>query len=185
LKETFDCSSKRGITTWIAATEDLPMRLFRGHLAAVLVVALAVAAFGTAFAFVRPVYRPSAVPSVPDDLPYSSVSYSARDAVSAFAAAGLRLTLRSTSPAITTLGGRGDTLEVDIFGNSQEVKAAGFHDYVPLNGHYVHLPRTCRTALPDAERWSGNVRVVVHCNAVGGAAGPLLRRSQQALASLK
>lgn len=159
------------------------MRILRVHQTAVLVIALAVAAFGAAFAFARPAYHPSVMPR-PNDLPYTSVSYSRADAVLAFAAVGVRLTPRSKSGTITTLGSRGDALEVDVFVDPQRVKAAGFHDYVPLNGHYVHFPRTCGTALPDAERWKGNVRVIVHCTSATGASAASLRRAEQALARL-
>jgi hypothetical protein len=161
------------------------MTLLRAHQAAVLVVALAVAAVGAALAFARPGYHHSVIVSPPNDLPYTSVSYSTADAVSAFAAAGVRLTPRSRSVAITTLGSRGDALEVDVFGDPQRVKAAGFHDYLPLNGHYVHFPQTCGTALPDAERWKGNVRVIVHCTTATGASAAWLRRTKRALAHLR
>lgn len=160
------------------------MTLLRGHQTTVLAVALVVAAFGAALAFARPGYHPSVMPSPPDDLPYSSASYSTSNAVLAFAAVGVRLTPRSKSPAVTTLGSRGDVLEVDVFGDPQRVKAAGFHDYLPLNGHYVHFPRTCGIALPDAERWEGNVRVVVHCTAATGASAAWLGRTERALARL-
>jgi hypothetical protein len=64
------------------------------------------------------------------------------------------------------------------------VKTAGFHDYLPLNGHYVHFPRTCRSAGGAAERWKGNVRVMIHCTAAAGASAAWLRRAQRALAGL-
>lgn len=159
------------------------MTILRVHQTAVLVVALAVGAFGAAFAFARPAYHPSLMPR-PNDLPYTSVSYSRADAIQAFAAVGVHLTPRSKSEIITTLGSRGDALEVDVFGDPQRVKAAGFHDYLPLNGHYVHFPRTCGTSLPNAERWKGNVRVIVNCTSATGASPAWLRRIEWALARL-
>ena len=149
-----------------------------------LAIALVVAAFGAAFAFARPGYHASVVTSPPNDLPYSSALYSTSNAVQAFAAVGVRLTPRSKSPTVTTLGSHGDVLEVDVFGDPQRVKAAGFHDYLPLNGHFVHFPRTCGTPLPDAERWKGNVRVIVHCTAATGASAAWLGRTERALARL-
>jgi hypothetical protein len=160
------------------------MTLLRAHQTAALAIALAVAAFGAALAFARPGYHHSVMSSRPNDLPYSFVSYSRADAVVAFAAVGVRLTPRSKSAVITTLGSRGDALEVDVFGDPQRVKAAGFHDYLPLNGRYVHFPRTCGTALPDAERWKGNVRVIIQCTAATGGSAAWLRRTEQALARL-
>lgn len=161
------------------------MTLLRRHKTAVLVVAVAVAAFGASIAFARPGHHPSAMPSPPNDLPYTLVSYSTADAVSAFSAVGVRLTPRSKSAAGTTLGSRGDVLEVDVFGFPQRVKAAGFHDYLMLSGHYVRFPRTCGTALPAAERWKGNLRVVVDCTKAVGASAGWLRRAERALSRLK
>lgn len=121
----------------------------------------------------------------PSDLPYQVVSYSQADAVSAFAAVGLRLKPKSKAGAITTLGSRGDALEVDVFGEPQQVKAAGFHDYVLSKGRYVHLPRTCSTGLVAAERWKGNLRVVVRCIGARRAGASLLGRVDRALARLE
>jgi hypothetical protein len=159
------------------------MTILRVHQTAVLVVVLGAGAFGAAFAFARPAYHLSVMPRA-NDLPYASVQYSRADAIQAFAAVGVRLTPRSKSGIITTLGSRGDALEVDVFGDPQRVKAAGFRDYLPLNGRYVHFPRTCGTALPDAERWKGNVRVIVHCTAATGASAAWLRWTERALARL-
>jgi len=153
----------------------------RTRLTTVLIIVVGLAALAAAFAFARPSSTPTAA-LPPDDLPYTSVSYSRADAVVAFAAVGVRLTPRSKSVVITTLGNRGDALEVDIFGDARQVKASGFYDYLPLNGRYVHFPRTCGTAIGDAERWKGNVRVIVDCTAAAPAAW--LRRAQRALARL-
>jgi hypothetical protein len=73
---------------------------------------------------------------------------------------------------------------VDVFGDPQKVEAAGFHDYLPSNGRYVHFPRTCGTSLADAERWRGNVRVIVSCGAAAVASAEWLRRADRALALL-
>lgn len=162
------------------------MTLLRGHLTAVLAVTLAFGAFGAAFALARPTARPS-IPSAPSDLPYSTVSHSNRDAVSAFAAAGVRLIPRSKSPAVTTFGTGNDTLEVDVFGEPQQVKAAGFHDYILVDGQYVHFSRTCGHGASSAERWKGNVRVIVRCAASNSAssAAALAQQAEEGLANLK
>jgi hypothetical protein len=160
------------------------MTLMRTHQIAALVVALVVAAIAATFAFALPNAHLTRTSSPPNDLPYTSVSYSASGASAAFAAVGVRLTSRSKSSAITTLGNRGDALEVDVFGDPQRVKAAGFHDYLPFNGRYVHFPRTCGAGLPDAERWAGNLRVVVHCSAATGGSITWLRLANEALARL-
>lgn len=160
------------------------MTFMRTHHTAALVIAVVAAAFTATFAFARPTYQSRAMSSPPNDLPYTSVSFTSADAVAAFAAVGLGLTPRSTSPTVKTFGDHGDSFEVDVFGNPQRVKAAGFHDYVVLNGHYVHLPRTCGTAVPKAERWKGNVRVIVTCTTAAGLPSDSLRRADRALARL-
>jgi len=160
------------------------MTLLRTHWAAVLVAALAVTALTAVFAVAGTGNHPSVAHARPNHLPYTVVSNSTADAILAFAAAGVRLTPRSKSATITTLGSRGDALEVDIFGDPQRVEAAGFHDYLLLNGHSVHFPRTCGTAMHYAERWKGNIRVIAHCTAARGASAAWLRRAERALARL-
>ena len=159
------------------------MTLLRAHQAVVAVAVLAVAALGAAFfALTRPANHQSATP--PSDLPYTAVSYSTSDALHAFAQVGVRLSPRSKTPTVvTTVGNRGNSLEVDVFGDPQKVRASGFHDYLPSHGHYVHFPSTCGTGLPDAEIWKGNVRVVVHCGAAAPSAA-WLQRAHHALDGL-
>jgi hypothetical protein len=165
--------------------------LVRGHVVAVSIVALAVAAVGAVFMFARPAYHPYVIPAPPDHgLSYTTVAYSAGDARRAFAAQGIALTARSQLPPITTLGNAGDILEVDVFGERAKVEA-GFWDYTTdATGHYVHFPRDCASGTPgvagsyDAELWHGNVRVIVNCDTAGKAGAAWLRRAQHALARL-
>jgi hypothetical protein len=166
--------------------------LVRGHLAVVSVVALAAAAVGAVFVFARPAYHPHVTPEPPDHgLPYTTVSYSAADAQRAFAAEGIALTPRSHGSAMTTLGNRGDILEVDAFGERAKVEASGFWDYTTdAAGGYVHFPRDCASGTPgapgsyDAELWHGNIRVIVSCDTAGKAGAAWLRRARRALARL-
>jgi hypothetical protein len=161
------------------------MSLLRAHQLAIAVVAVALAAVGAVFVFARPTYHPYVIPGKLDNaLPFTAVSYTAADARRAFAAEGIRLTERSKSPTSTTIGNRGDILEVDAWGDPDKVKASGFHDYIVVNGQYAHIPRVCGSGTPDAERWRGNIRVVVSCTRAGAASGAWLGRVQRALAHL-
>ena len=162
------------------------MRVLREHLAAVAIVVVAVAATGTYFAVASAGYRRHvAQPPRDSGLPYTVVSYTAADARRAFAAEGIALTPRSRASTVTTLGNRGDVLEVDAFAARDRVERAGFSDYaLAADGRYVRFPKDCRTAIPDAERWRGTVRVIVSCTAAGGAAARWLRRVDTALARL-
>jgi hypothetical protein len=119
-----------------------------------------------------------------NDLPYSSVSYTAADARRVFAAEGVHLAATSGLPSMKTLTSRGDFLEVDAFGDPQKVKQLGFFDYALVNGHWEHSPATCGSGSPDAVRWHGNVRVVVRCTAAGSSSSVWLRRAALALARL-
>ena len=123
-------------------------------------------------------------PPPDNDLPYTDGSYSPREARRAFAAEGIRLTPRSRSATVTTLGNRGDVLEVDTFGDPDQVKRSGFYDDTVIDGHYARFPRTCGQGSPTAARWHGNVRVIVSCPAAGTAASAWLRRVERALARL-
>lgn len=117
-------------------------------------------------------------------LPYTTVSYTAADARRAFKAAGIVLTFRSQSTGVTTLGNPGDVLEVDAFGEREEVERAGFYNYTQVNGRYVPFPASCADGASAAARWRGNVRVVVSCAAAGDDAARWLLRVDDALARL-
>ena len=161
------------------------MRLLRAYPLSGLVVVLSVAAVGAFFAFARPAYHPESPPAPPDHgLPYTKVSYTAAEAKRAFAAEGIALTLRSQQPGIvTTLGNEGDVLEVDAFGDANRVRRSGFSDYTSVNDRFVHFPHACRPGVVDAERWRGNVRVIVAC-AASPNPNAWLRRAARALGRL-
>ena len=158
------------------------------HLVAVAIVGVAVASMGAIFAFARPTYHPVVMPPPPSDLPYTAVTYTVADVRRAFADENLRLAPhvpRSESPGITTLWNRAFVLEVDRFGDPQQVKQSGFHDYFTIvNGRWVKAPRTCQPGATAAERWRGNVRVIVSCTRAGDASSTWLRRAEHALARL-
>jgi hypothetical protein len=158
--------------------------VFRGHTLAAAVVAIAAVALAAVFVFARPGYQPDAEPEAPDDLPYTAVSYTVGDARRAFAAEDIELGPRSQLPVITSLGKEGDVLEVDVFGDPGQVKASGFHDYTFSGGRYVRFPRDCGSGGASAERWHGNVRVMVSCTAAGSAAADWIRRVERAFARL-
>jgi hypothetical protein len=176
----------------LVLADSRPVDLVRGHLAVVSIVGLAIAAVSGVFLFARPGYQPRVTPNPPDHgLSYTVVTYSAADARRAFAGTGIALTARSQSPTITTLGNKGDILEVDMFGERAKVEAAGFWDFTTdATGHYVHFPNNCASGTPgvagsyDAELWRGNIRVIVNCKAAGSAGAAWLRRAQHALAGL-
>jgi hypothetical protein len=142
-------------------------------------------ALGGVLVFAGPTARTSALPLPPDHgLPYTRAAYSVSEVRAAFAAGGVPLAVRARSAAATTLGSRGDVLEVDTFADAGTVGRTGFWDYTVVDGRYVHFPRACGTAVPDAERWQGNVRVVLSCARAGSAARAWLRRVDRALARL-
>jgi len=158
---------------------------FRSHLLATGFLATAIGVMAAVLAFAHPASHPSVLPGPPNnDLPYAVVSYTAADARRAFATEGIRLGPRSHSASITTLGNRADILEVDAFGDPERVKASGFYDYTVINGRYVRFPRGCGSGSADAERWQGNVRVIVSCRAAGGASSRWISRVARALARL-
>lgn len=157
------------------------------HMVAVVVIGVAIAALAGVFAFTRPSSHPYVLPSPPNDLPYTKVSYTVADARRAFAAKGIRLTARSSQPeVVTTIGNRGDILEVDVFADPEKVKSSGFHNYYTLaDGRWVRAPRSCTTDASNAESWHGNVRVIVSCTRAGEAAGAWQGRVRLALRRLR
>jgi hypothetical protein len=113
-------------------------------------------------------------------LPYAKASFTAGDATRAFAAERIELSVRSRSVLMTTLGNRGDVLEVDAFGDRKAVKRSGFHDVTVANGRQVPFARDCSSSVP-AERWRGNIRVLVDCRRAGATAPGWLQRVERAL----
>jgi hypothetical protein len=78
-------------------------------------------------------HQPLAAP--PDHgVPYSKATFTAAAARRAFAAAGIALSSRSRTATVTTLGNRGDVLEVDAFGDRRDVERSGFYDYTVAHG---------------------------------------------------
>jgi hypothetical protein len=53
-----------------------------------------------------------------------------------------------------------------------------------INGRYAHFPRMCGSQSADAERWRGNLRVIVSCTAAGSASSGWLARVARALGRL-
>jgi hypothetical protein len=156
-------------------------------LAVAAVSATVVVGFGALVG--RSVYDPSARPSPPDHgLPYTNASFTGFDARRAFAAEGIRLVLKSRSAAVTTLGSPRDVLEVNAFGDRGRVERSGFYDYTVAgrgdSAHYVRFPRSCTGDAVDAERWRGNIRVIVSCAKARPAAPRWLERVSRALARL-
>jgi hypothetical protein len=160
------------------------------HVVAVAVVLFAVLAMGCVFVFARPTYKPYVMPPPPDaGLPYTHVSYSAADAKRAFAAAGIKIENHgppaTRSYPMTSLNTKDLTVEVTAFGDAQQVKASGYSAYYTfVDGHWIHAPRTCSPGARNAERWRGNIRVIVSCARAGGASSTLLRRAGIALSRL-
>jgi hypothetical protein len=133
----------------------------------------------------RPVSGVQPLAAPPDHgLPYSKATFTAAAARRAFAAAGIPLSARSRTATVTTLGSRGDVLEVDALADRREVERSGFYDYTVAHGRYVHFARSCSPGGPNAERWHGNVRVIVDCAKAGNAAPRWLRRVDRALERL-
>jgi hypothetical protein len=156
----------------------------RTHAPATAVVGAAATITVVFFAVARPAYRPHVEPRPRDHgLPYTVARYTSADARRAFAAEGVKLSWRSRMPWVTTLGNRGDVLEIDVFRDRGKVEASGFYDYATESstGDYVHFPRACGTSIPVAERWRGNVRVMVSCTAARSNAPAWLRVVTRAL----
>lgn len=116
-------------------------------------------------------------------LPYTKASYTADDAKHAFAAEGVVLSVRARSVVMTTLGNPGDMLEVDAFADRRTVERSGFHDVTVSNGRRVPFARDCASSVP-AERWRGNVRVLVDCARARAAGSTWLLRVERALGRL-
>lgn len=167
------------------------MLWLRTHLIAVAVVAVAAVGAGGAFTFARPTYHPYVMPPPPSDLPYTKVSYAWADAKRAFAESGIRLILhsrgprRAAAPPIVDLSTKNLVVEVTAFGDPKKVQASGFSDYITFsNGRWVKTPQTCGKGARLAERWGGNIRVIVNCASAGSSASAWLRRVRVALARL-
>jgi hypothetical protein len=167
------------------------MLWLRTHLIAVSVVAVASVGAAGAFAFARPSYHPYAMPPAPKDLPYAKATYTAADAKRAFAESGIRLILHTRGPRpattlpIVDFSTRNLVVEVTAFGDPKKVEASGFSDYITFsNGRWVQTPRTCGKGARLAERWGGNIRVIVNCASAGSSAAAWLRRVSLALAHL-
>lgn len=144
------------------------------------------------FIFARPRYHPYVMPKPPQEpLPYTKVLYSASDAQRAFRSADVKL-VRHThepvpvgAPPIIDLSNSGNIVVVDVFGDPQKVAASGFSDYFNFaDGHWLKAPKTCSPGANGAERWRGNVRVIVSCTNAGTSASLWLARAERALANL-
>ena len=149
-----------------------------------LVVALGVAATAAVFTVARPEYRKEVMLAPDQDLPYTEVGFSAADARRAFAAEDVVLAPRNRSAWIASLGSRDDILVVDVFGEPERVKVAGYYDYTLVDGRYVRMPSDCTPGARAAARWRGNVRAIVNCVAAAGESRLWLRRVERALARL-
>ena len=113
-------------------------------------------------------------------LPFAKATFTADGARRAFASEGVVLVVRSRSVVMTTLGNQGDVLEVDAFADRRTVERSGFHDVTIANDRRVPFARDCSSSVP-AERWRGNVRVLVDCARAGAAASTWLLRIERAL----
>ena len=162
------------------------------HLVAVALVTVAVVGAAGVFSFAKPAYHPYVMPSPPRTaLPYAKVVYTPRDAQRAFAGAGIRLVLHLHepipvgNPPIVDLSTANGVVEVDAFGNPAKVAASGFSDYTTFsNGRWVRTPSTCAAGAANAERWRGNVRVILSCTEAGALAPRYLHRIDIALERL-
>jgi hypothetical protein len=113
-------------------------------------------------------------------LPYTKASFTAADAKHAFGTEGVELAVRSRSVVMTTLGNPGDVLEVDAFADRPTVERSGFRDVTVSDGRRVPFARDCSSSVP-AERWRGNIRVLVDCTRAGSAGPGWLLRVERAL----
>ena len=116
-------------------------------------------------------------------LPYVEATFTRDDAKRAFASEGVTLVVRSRSVVMTTLGNAGDVLEVDAFADRRTVERSGFHDVTIANGRRVPFARNCSTSV-RAERWRGNIRVLVDCARARTAGPGWLLRVERALSRL-
>ena len=143
------------------------MGLLRSHVAAVAVVVVAVLTTTGAFLFARPQYHPYQMPKPPSDgLNYTNTKYTAAGALRAFAAHGLQLVPGMQTGPIKGFHTRDQTVLVDVFGPRAAVDAEGFSDYYTfVNGKWYLAPKNCVAGAKSAERWRGNVRLIVYCTA--------------------
>jgi hypothetical protein len=148
-------SSLRGMLARASPVDLTLVRWLTRHALAGAVVVLSVAATGGVLAFARPEYKPHVALAKPGTPLYMKVSYQPGAVRRVFAEEGIGLTLRSRGSWGTTLGNARDVLEVDVFGDPIALKNAGFSDLV--------LGRDCAASSRLAERWRGNVRVIVNC----------------------
>lgn len=139
---------------------------------------------GGAFALARPTYHPYVMPSPPSDgLSYTKVTFTRADAMHAFAAQGIHLLGGHAQPGMTDAHSRDLVVEVTVFGDRKTVDASGFSDYYTFaNGRWSLAPKSCVAGAKNAERWRGNVRVIVSCTR--GASSAWLRRAELALGRL-
>ena len=156
------------------------------HIASVAVVGAAVVAMGSVLAFARPTYHPYVMPSpAGDGLSYTKVTYTRADAMTAFAAQGIHLLRGPNDPEAQDAHSRDLVVEVTVFGARKTVDASGFSDYYTFtNGKWSLAPKSCVAGAKNAERWRGNVRVIVSCTLAGRAANTWLRRAALALGRL-
>jgi len=76
-------------------------------------------------------------------------------------------------------------VELTAFGDRKTVDASGFSNYYTFaNGRWSLAPKSCVAGAKNAERWRGNVRVIVSCTRAGGASNAWLRRVALALGRL-
>jgi hypothetical protein len=139
--------------------------LLRAHLVSVAIVVAAVAVLGAVFAFARPTYHRYVMPSPPGDgLSYTTVSYTPANAKRAFAAHGIALQRGPKQAGMADLHTSDSGIEVTVFGDRKTVDASGFSDYYTFaNGKWSLAPKNCVSGAKNAERWRGNVRLIVTC----------------------
>jgi hypothetical protein len=163
------------------------------HVVSAAVVVAAVAAMGSVLAFARPTYHPYVMSSPPGDgLSYTKVTYSAKDVTRAFAMSGIKLlgapadAPRPAHPApMVDFHDQDIVIEATVFGDRKTVDASGFSNYYTfVNGRWSLAPKTCVAGAKNAERWRGNVRVIVSCLRAGAASSTWLRRAALALGRL-
>jgi len=162
------------------------MRWLTRHVVSVAVLLVALAVMGGVFAFARPAYHPYVMPPPPGDgLSYTEVTYTTADAVNAFAAQGIHLVRGATELGMKGAYSRDFVIEVTVFGDRKTVDASGFSDYYTFtNGRWSLAPKNCVAGAKNAERWRGNVRVIVSCSRAGTAASTWLQRVNRSLAAL-
>jgi hypothetical protein len=156
------------------------------HVVGVAIIGVALASVSAVFAFARPTNHPNVMPTAPKDLPYTNVTYNVADARRAFATANVPLISHVLkSQPMANLATKDLVVVVDVFGEPQKVKDSGYSRYYTfVNGHWVQAPRVCSAGAANAERWRGNVRVIVSCARAAGTAGTWLRRVDLALGRL-